>query len=367
MDQIDVVVIGAGILGIAIARKLARQGREVLILEAESRIGQHTSSRNSGVIHAGIYYPKGSLRAKLCVAGKDMLYDYCKTRHIGHNQSGKLLVALSDEHVSRLPDLMHTAKNNGVHDLVSMAGKDAVDLEPELACKAAILSPSTGYVDVPGLLLSLLGEAEAEGAFVAVNSPVETITPVENGFQIKVGDQDQTELSCKRLINAAGLGAWNVARSIKGLDLRRIPRQAFAKGSWFSGSGKAPFEHLIYPVPDDASLGVHYTCDLGGGFKFGPDLEPLETSEINYTVDPNKQSAFENSVRRFWPNLKTGSLAPESAGVRPRIASSEFETSDFMFQGPDQHGILGLTQLFGFESPGLTASLSIAGTVASLV
>ncbi|WGI21666.1 NAD(P)/FAD-dependent oxidoreductase [Amylibacter sp. IMCC11727] len=367
MADVQTVVVGAGVIGIAIARKLARSGHDVLILEAEEKIAQHTSSRNSQVVHAGIYYPAGSWRAKLCVAGKTMLYEYCKGRHVPFEITQKLIVAVEDAHVARLPLLVEKAAANGVTDLVMLSAADAMALEPNLKCKGAILSPSTGIVDAPAFILSLLGEAEAAGAMLALASPLQAARPVTGGFELQVGDAQRTTLTCKNLINAAGLGAWDVAKGVDGLNPRHVPRPYFAKGSWFGMAGRAPFQHLIYPVPDDESLGVHYTRDLGGGFRFGPDLEYLGDSELEYSIDAEKADAFENSVRRWWPDMPQGMFQPDSCGIRPRIMLDGKTQSDFMFSGPKDHGIDGLLQLFGFESPGLTSSLAIADVVAQLM
>jgi L-2-hydroxyglutarate oxidase LhgO len=367
MDEVQTVVVGAGVIGIAVARKLARAGHEVLILESEERIAQHTSSRNSQVIHAGIYYEPNSWRAKLCVAGKQMLYDYCADRHVGFENTQKLIVAVSEAHVSKMPSLLENAKANGVDDLRQIMAVDAISLESELACRGAILSPSTGIVDAPAFILSLLGEAEAEGTFVALGSPVERVLPVQDGFQLCIGGADATQLKCRNLVNAAGLGAWDVARSISGLNGVHIPPQFFAKGSWFSMTGAAPFQHLIYPVPDDESLGVHYTRDLGGGFRFGPDLQYLDPAEVNYTQSSDQAEAFEQSVRRWWPDVPSGAMQPDGCGIRPRVSRDPSRQSDFVFSGPADHGVTGLVQLFGMESPGLTSALAVAGAVSEML
>lgn len=367
MDEIQTVVIGAGVIGIAVARKLAKAGHEVLLLEAEDRIAQHTSSRNSQVIHAGIYYTPGSWRAKLCVSGKQMLYDYCADRHVPFANTQKLIVAAGENHVAKIPTLIANAEANGVHDLVEISAADAIGMEPELACYGAILSPSTGIVDAPAFISSLLGEAESEGAFVALGAPLERIVPIDGGFELYVGDADGTQLKCVNLINAAGLGAWDVARNIEGFPAARIPEQYFAKGSWFSVSGPAPFERLIYPVPDDESLGVHYTRDLGGGFRFGPDLQYLDPPCVDYSLDSKQANAFERNVRRWWPGLPKGAMQPDGCGIRPRTTHDRQLQSDFVFSGPADHGVAGLVQMFGMESPGLTSALAIAAAVGNLL
>ena len=367
MDEIETVVVGAGVIGIAVARKLAKAGQDVLVLEAEDRIAQHTSSRNSQVIHAGIYYTPGSWRSKLCVSGKQMLYDYCADRHVPYANTQKLIVAAGGNHVAKIPSLIANAEASGVHDLVEISAADAISMEPELACHGAILSPSTGIIDAPAFILSLLGEAEAEGAFVAFGSPLERAVPVDGGFELHVGDAGGTQLKCVNLINAAGLGAWDVARNIHGFSATHIPEQHFAKGSWFSVSGPAPFERLIYPMPDDESLGVHYTRDLGGGFRFGPDLQYLEPPRVDYSLDSKQAHAFESSVRRWWPALPKGAMQPDGCGIRPRTARDGQLQSDFVFSGPADHGVAGLVQMFGVESPGLTSAMAIAGVVAEML
>ena len=367
MDEVQTVVVGAGVIGIAIARNLARQGHDVLILEAEERIAQHTSSRNSQVIHAGIYYEPGSWRAKLCIAGKIMLYDYCKDRHVPFENTQKLIVAAEENHLTKIPVLIANAEANGVNDLIQITATEAVSLEPALACRGAILSPSTGIVDVPAFILSLLGEAKAEGVFVALGSPLERVVLQNKGFELYVGDSDCTRLNCKNLVNAAGLGAWNVARSIEGFPSMDIPEQHFAKGSWFSMTGSAPFERLIYPVPDDESLGVHYTRDMGGGFRFGPDLKYLNPPHVDYSLGVDQSIAFEKSVQRWWPDLPISMMQPDGCGIRPRVLRDPNKQSDFVFLSPQDHGIEGLVQMFGVESPGLTSALAIANLVTELL
>lgn len=367
MDEIETVVVGAGVIGLAVARKLARAGHEVLVLEAETRIAQHASSRNSQVIHAGIYYTPGSWRARLCVAGKQMLYDYCADRHVPFENTQKLIVAAGDHHLAKIPALMENAVANGVLDLKQLSAVDAKMMEPELACHGAILSPSTGIVDAPAFILSLLGEAEAEGTALALGAPLQRVIPMNEGFVLHVGDADRTQLKCRNLVNAAGLGAWDVARGIDGFPAAALPDHSFAKGSWFSVTGALPFQRLIYPVPDDESLGVHYVRDMGGGFRFGPDLQYLDPPKVDYTLDSAQAAKFDESVRRWWPNLPLGAMQPDSCGIRPRVVRDGSVQSDFVFSGPADHGIKGLVQLFGIESPGLTASLAIAQVVARMV
>ena len=367
-SEAQTVIVGAGVIGLAIARKLARLGHEVIILEAEDSVGHHTSGRNSQVIHAGMYYPVGSLRARFCVEGKIHLYDFCQTRHVDFERVEKLIVATRDDQMTPLKAIYERGLANGVSDLKLISAEQAVAWEPELFCSAAIYSPSTGIVDVPGLMLALLGEAEAEGAFIVYKSPVLSVQVLENGFRLEVRDAGDTVICCKNLINAAGLGAWDVARNTDKFEDERIPPQSFAKGNYVSLSGvKAPFRRLIYPVPEDKSLGVHYVRDLGGQVSFGPDLENLESNVLDYRVDPARIDNFIPSIRKFWPGLPDDVLQVGTAGIRPRISMPGQPAADFMIQGPKDHGYPGLVQLFGIESPGMTSSLAIAQYVAELI
>lgn len=363
-DHVQTVVVGAGVIGIAIARALARSGHEVVILEAEEQIAQHTSSRNSGVIHAGIYYAPQSLRARLCVSGKAMLYEYCKSRHVPYEKTGKLIVTTAPEQLGRLAALVKNARASGVDDLRIISADEAVALEPELACYGAITSPSTGIVDAPALILSLLGEAEAFGAIVALGSKLQQVAPVTEGFQLQI---DETSLTCSNLVNAAGLGAWGVARCFDGYPEALIPPQFFAKGRWYITGGKLPFQRLIYPMTDGNSLGVHFTRDLGGGFRFGPDLQYLDTPKVDYTMGESRAQAFEDSIARWWPGVPKGRMQPDSSGIRPRVTRAGTAQSDYHFAGPAEHGYKGLVHLFGMESPGLTSCLAIGEHVMEMV
>ncbi|MCB1368359.1 MAG: NAD(P)/FAD-dependent oxidoreductase [Rhodobacteraceae bacterium] len=356
MDHVQTLVIGAGVIGLAIARHLALRGHEVLIVEAEGAIGQHTSSRNSGVIHAGIYYPPGSDQQRLCLSGKAMLYDYCATRHVGHARCGKLTVAPNAERVPELHQLQARGTANGLEDLYVIGADELREREPAVAGAGAMVSPSSGIVDAPGLMLSLLGEAEGAGAMLALATRFVAATPHPAGFAVRFGDG--AEVSCTNLINAAALGAWDVARGIEGLMPGSIPPCNLAKGSYFSISGKSPFSALIYPMPLVGSLGVHSVQDLGGGVRFGPDMEWID--KVEYTVDTGKQAMFEAAIREYWPELPACALHPDGAGIRPRIWGPGMAKREFEFQGADIHGLPGLVQLFGFESPGLTACLAIA-------
>ncbi len=364
-DHIQTVVVGAGVIGLAIARHLATQGHEVLILEAEGAIGQHTSSRNSQVIHAGIYYPLGSDQQRLCVAGRAMLYDYCATRHIGVAKPGKLVVASTEEEAAGLAELCKRGAANGVDDLRVISEAEAHALEPEISCKAAMISPSSGIVDAPGLMVSLLGEAESAGAVLALNARLKKVRPVPEGLLLDIGDEAETRLTTDNLINAAALGAWDVAHAVKTLNKDSIPPRHLAKGSYFTFAGKSPFQHLIYPMPQTGSLGVHSVQDLGGGIRFGPNMEWVD--KVDYTVDPALRPRFEATIRSYWPDLPSGALEPDMAGIRPRIWGPGMAKREFVFQGSKEHGVPGLIQLFGFESPGLTSCLAIARHVGRML
>ncbi|MDR6658948.1 L-2-hydroxyglutarate oxidase LhgO [Tardiphaga robiniae] len=364
MDKVECVVVGAGVVGLAIARRLAEAGREVIVLEAADAIGTVTSSRNSEVIHAGIYYPAGSLMARLCVAGKQALYDYCRDRGIPHRNSGKLIVATRPEEIAKLASIKAHAEANGVADLEQLSGTDARALEPALACEAALLSPSTGIVDSHSYMLSLRGEAEAAGAAFAFLAPLERGRVTADGFELDVGGEAPMTLACDMLINSAGLSATAIARLLDGMPLDLIPPAYLAKGCYFSCNAKAPFSRLIYPVPEPGGLGVHLTLDLAGQARFGPDVEWVD--HIDYTVDPARGERFYPAIRRYWPSLPDGALMPSYSGMRPKIVPPAVAVQDFMIQGAQTHGVPGLINLFGIESPGLTSSLAIADYVAEM-
>lgn len=365
MDKVECVVVGAGVVGLAIARRLAEAGREVIVLEAADAIGTVTSSRNSEVIHAGIYYPAGSLMAQLCVAGKQALYRYCGDRGIPHRNSGKLIVATRPEEIAKLQSIKAHAEANGVGDLQVLTGAEAIALEPALACEAALLSPSTGIVDSHSYMLSLRGEAEAAGAAFAFLAPLERARVTPDGFEIEVGGEAPMTLGCDMLINSAGLSATTIARAIDGMPLDLIPPAYLAKGCYFSCNAKAPFSRLIYPVPEPGGLGVHLTLDLAGQARFGPDVEWVD--HIDYTVDPARGERFYPAIRRYWPTLPEGALMPSYSGMRPKIVPPAVAVQDFMIQSTETHGVRGLINLFGIESPGLTSSLAIADYVADMV
>ncbi|VWD31926.1 FAD-dependent oxidoreductase [Burkholderia lata] len=365
MEQMDCVVIGAGVVGLAIARELAARGRETLVLEAADAIGTGTSSRNSEVIHAGLYYPRGSLKAMSCVHGRDLLYEFCETHHVPHRRAGKLLVATSASQVKQLKAIAARATENGVLDLMPLTRVEAQALEPALECVEALFSPSTGIVDSHQLMLALLGDAEQDGAVCALKSPVESIDVLRGGrFVVRTGGEAPTEIEAACVINSAGLGAQALARRTHGLDPRWVPPLYLARGNYFSLSGRAPFSHLIYPMPDRAGLGVHLTLDLGGQARFGPDVEWIDT--LRYEVDPARATAFYASIRAFWPGLPDDALQPAYAGIRPKVAGPGEPPADFIVQGVAQHGVRGLVNLFGIESPGLTASLALAQRVGDM-
>ena len=364
MDKVECVVIGAGVIGLAVARRLAQAGREVILLEAAEGIGTVTSSRNSEVIHAGIYYPSGSLMARMCVSGKGALYRYCRDRDIQHRNCGKLIVATTAKETEKLNSIRAHAEANGVLDLQTLSGVDARALEPALNCDAALLSPSTGIIDSHAYMLALRGEAEDAGAVCAFHTPLLHARAAEQRIEIDAGGSAPMSLECRLLVNAAGLNAPAIARSIEGMPIELIPQAYFAKGNYFSCSARAPFSHLIYPVPEPGGLGVHLTLDMAGQARFGPDVEWVE--QIDYVVDPARAERFYPAIRRYWPTLPDGALMPSYSGIRPKIVPPAVAAQDFVIQGPRDHGVCGLINLFGIESPGLTASLAIADYVGEL-
>lgn len=353
--DIETVIIGAGVIGLAIARELARSGQDVLVLEKNGHFGEETSSRNSEVIHAGIYYPKGSLKARLCVEGKALLYDYCRDFNISHRQIGKLIVATTSEELPILNEIAKKAVDNGVLDLEYVSKEDAYQMEPVLKCEGALLSPSTGIIDTHSYMLSLVGEIERQGGTLAFHAPLTSATQTTTGFYVISG---ATTLSCKNLINAAGLSAQQVAGTINGLPEAAIPQLYLAKGTYFTAHFPSPFFRLIYPVPNTASLGIHVTLDLAGQIRFGPDQEWVD--HIHYEIDEERGAAFYEAIRRYYPDLPDDSLIPAYSGVRPKLQTPTGKPVDFCISGPRDHQIPGLVNLFGMESPGLTASLAIA-------
>jgi L-2-hydroxyglutarate oxidase LhgO len=364
MDKVECVVIGAGVVGLAIARRLAQAGREVIVLEAAEGIGTVTSSRNSEVIHAGIYYKAGSLMARMCVSGKRALYEYCREHGIPHRNCGKLIVATTPKETEKLQSIRAHAEANGVLDLQTLSGEAARQLEPALNCDAALLSPSTGIVDSHAFMLALRGDAEESGAAFAFHTPLLRARASAGGIELDAGGEAPTTLACRLLINAAGLSASAIARSIDGMPIELIPPAYLAKGNYFSCSARAPFSRLIYPVPEPGGLGVHLTLDMAGQARFGPDVEWIDT--IDYAVDPARAERFYPAIRRYWPTLPDGALMPSYSGIRPKIVPPAVAVQDFLIQGPRDHGVAGLINLFGIESPGLTSSLAIADHVGDL-
>jgi L-2-hydroxyglutarate oxidase LhgO len=370
MEHIDAVVIGAGVVGLAVARTLARAGHEVLLLEAATTFGSATSSRNSEVIHAGLHYPPGSLKARLCVRGRDLLYAYCAERGIAFRRCGKLLVATDAAQEPALAALQTRAEACGVFDLQTLSAAQARSLEPELRCSAGLLSPSTGLIDSHGLMLSLLGEAEDHGAVLVLRSPLLGARAVPGGFELQVGGAAPMALRTRLLVNSAGLHAQTLARRIEELDGRHIPPLHWARGHYFSLAGRAPFSRLVYPLPEPGGLGIHVTLDLAGQMRFGPDvewIEPVPLGHEDYRIDPARAAAFETAIRRYWPGLPAGALRPAYAGIRPKCSGPGEPAADFVISGPAAHGLPGLVNLYGIESPGLTAALAIAEVVAELV
>ena len=363
MDNIDCAAVGAGVVGLACAEALAMRGLDVVVLEAADAIGTETSSRNSEVIHAGIYYPKDSLKARLCVAGKHALYDYCASHGVPHRRCGKLIVATSEDEIAVLEDIKRRAAANGVGDLRFIDADEARRLEPELRCTTALLSPSSGVIDSHSLMLAYQGDAEDHGAMIAFMSRIVRGRITGDGIEVLVAGEhgEETPLVCDMLVNSAGLQAQNVARGIDGIPPASVPSQYFCKGSYFSLLGRQPFSRLIYPVPQSASLGVHVTVDLAGQVRFGPDQEWIDG--IDYDVDPARADVFYEAVRRYYPDLADGALQPAYSGVRPKLQAPGGPAEDFVVQGPEVHGVDGLVNLYGIESPGLTSSLAIAELV----
>ncbi len=360
IERVDSVVLGAGVVGLAVARRLALSGRDVLVLEAAGGIGTVTSSRNSEVVHAGIYYPSGSLKARLCVAGRVALYAYCAAHGVPVGKIGKLIVASDPAETVRLQSIQAQAAANGV-ELALLPGEAARGMEPALRVDSALHSPETGIVDSHALMLAYQGELEEAGGMVALHAPLLSGTVLDDGIRLDVGGEQPMQLECRVLVNAVGLHAPDVARSIAGIPSQTIPRAHLCKGSYYGLQGRAPFQRLIYPVPEPGGLGVHLTLDLGGQARFGPDVEWVEREE--YDVDLRRAAGFYAAIRRYWPGLPDGALVPGYAGIRPKISGPTEPAADFAVLGPATHGVPGLVNLFGIESPGLTASLAIAELV----
>ncbi|MDE0809103.1 MAG: NAD(P)/FAD-dependent oxidoreductase [Alphaproteobacteria bacterium] len=365
-ESVDCVVIGAGVVGLACARALALQGREVIILERAEAIGTETSSRHSEVIHAGIYYEPGSLKARFCVEGKLKMYCFMKERGIPYNPMGKLIVATSEHQVAGLQSIKDRAEKNGVMDLELLSHNEVVAREPELRCITALWSPSTGVADSHSYMLGLQGDAEDKGAMIAYFAPVERGEITDGGIILEVGGEGAMTLNAKTVINAAGLHTQKLTHEITGFPKDRIPPWNYCKGNYYSLSGcKAPFSSLIYPAPEQAGLGVHLTLDLAGQARFGPDVEWID--EINYDVDPGRSDSFYAAVRKYWPGLPDGALQPGYSGIRPKIQASGEPATDYVIHGPKEHGVPGLINLYAIESPGMTSSLAIADYVADML
>jgi L-2-hydroxyglutarate oxidase LhgO len=364
-EQVDCAVIGAGVVGLAIARELAIAGCEVIVLEAADAIGTHTSSRNSEVIHAGLYYPRGSLKARLCVSGRSMLYDYCAEHGVPHRNSGKIVVAVTETEIATLKGYVEKAEANGVRDLRWLSREELRELEPAVDCVAGFFSPSTGIIDSHALMLAYQGDAENSGATVVFKSPVESGAVGSEGIVLNVGGDEPMTIACRSIVNSAGLFAQNLARSIDGVPAQSIPPQYFAKAHYYTLSGKPPFRRLVYPVASHAHLGVHVTVDLAGQIRFGPDVSWVDS--VDYSFDHSRAPLFYEAIRKYYPGLKDGQLQPGYTGIRPKVSGPNEPAADFLIYGPRDHGVAGLVNLYGIESPGLTASLAIAQQVRELL
>jgi L-2-hydroxyglutarate oxidase LhgO len=356
------LVIGAGVVGLAIARALSLRGHSVIVVEATGGIGNGVSSRNSEVIHAGMYYPSGSLRARHCVNGRRMLYAFCESHGVPHAKCGKLIVATNDLEQAKIEGIYEQGLVNGVEGLTYLTGDEARALEPNLACTGAVLSQETGIVDSHALMLALRGDLENAGGAIAFHAPVERIARTAQGWDVHVGGSEPTDLTVDAVVNAAGLGAQALARATEGYPADRVPPLVLAKGNYFGCLGRPAFSRLIYPAPVDGGLGTHVTLDLAGRMRFGPDVEWIDREE--YEVDPRRAESFYASIRRYWPGLPDGALVPDYSGIRPKLTGAGEKAADFMIDGPAEHGLPGLVHLFGIESPGLTSCLSIAEDVA---
>lgn len=361
---IDAVVVGAGVVGLATARRLALAGLETLVIEAEDAIGTGTSSRNSEVIHAALYYPTGSIKAVACLTGKRLLYRYCEGRGVTARRCGKLMVATSEDQLPKLQAIWDQAERNGVEDMHWLSAEEARELEPEVSCIRAFLSASTGIVDSHGYMLALQGDLENAGGMVAFSSPVTAARIEPDGIVLTTGGEAAAEIKARILVNAAGHFAPKLAGLMQGFPSEHVPQQWYAKGNYFSLLGRQPFSRLVYPMPDTAGLGVHATVDLQGRTRFGPDVQWVE-SEHDLVVDPARSESFYAAIRAYWPGLADGALTPDYAGIRPKLHGPGTPMPDFRIDGPEVHGVAGLVNLLGIESPGLTASLALAEMVAS--
>jgi L-2-hydroxyglutarate oxidase LhgO len=362
-ERVAAVVVGAGVIGLACARALALRGIETIVIERHDGIGQETSSRNSEVIHAGLYYPAKSLKALLCTKGRRLLYEYCEARHIPFRRCGKLIVATRVDDEEKLGEILQQAHDNGVEDVTLMSATAVRAREPALRCVSALKSASTGILDSHAFMLALQADAESAGATIALNAVLErgAVSPDASTELLVRSGNETMLLEADILVNAAGLSAPKVASLLEGFDAKNVPQTWFAKGNYYSLAGRAPFSSLIYPVPEAGGLGVHLTLDLGGQARFGPDVEWVD--ELEYSVDPERSNGFYAEVRKYWPDLPDGVLQPAYCGIRPKLAGPGNPNADFVIQGADIHGHKGLVNLFGIESPGLTASLAIADHV----
>lgn len=365
MERVECVVIGAGVIGLAIARALALRGTEIIVLESENTVGSHASSRNSEVIHAGIYYPPGSLKARFCVAGKDLLYQYCGDHGISHQHTGKLIVAMSDLQTGELQKYHANAQANGVQDMVWLDEIGIRDYEPEVRGVAALYSPSTGIIDSHAYMQALQGETEANGGTIVCNTPVIGVAKNGDGFVVETGTESRYSIAAKYVVNAAGLGAQQVAAATTAYDPALIPELQLIRGQYYSLTGKSPFSHLIYPVATNDSLGIHVTLDLDGQARFGPDAKCID--KIDYDFDDSRLDMFAAAIRDYYPSLDVSCLQPAYTGIRAALAKPGPWGADFVIHGPAEHGVAGMVCLFGIESPGLTASLAIARHVAELL
>jgi L-2-hydroxyglutarate oxidase LhgO len=364
-EHVDCAVIGAGVVGLAVARELALSGREVIVLESAGGIGTGISSRNSEVIHAGIYYPTGSLKARLCVQGRELLYQFCAGNSVEHRRVGKLIVATSPEEIPALAKYEAQARANGVTDLRRLSVEETARMEPDVRCAAALLSPSTGIVDSHGLMLAYQADLEAHGGVLAVNSPVTGGSLHHSGVELEVGAEAPMAVRAASVVNCAGLDAQDVSRRLRGVPAQAIPNRFLAKGYYFSLTGRSPFQHLVYPVANSAGLGTHVTLDLSGGARFGPDVQWIE--HIDYAFEESRKADFARAIRLYYPGLDDSRLQPDYTGIRPKISAPGQPAADFCIRGPTEHGHCRYVALYGIESPGLTASLAIAQQVLRLL
>ncbi|WP_016747339.1 NAD(P)/FAD-dependent oxidoreductase [Rhizorhabdus wittichii] len=363
MRIIDTLVVGAGVIGLSFARKFSIYGHETIVIDGEEAFGTWTSARNSEVIHAGLYYPPGSLKAALCIQGRELLYRYCSDRGVPYRRTGKIIFAADAAQAAGLDAILATAAAAGVDDLRRLDAREAAALEPELRCHAALLSPSTGIVDSHGLMTALLGEATAHGAIFAARSRATRLTRHREGWGVHIDGEAEPTLVARRVVNAGGLAAHRLARATEGLAAEHVPDIRYARGVYFTYAGKVPFRHLVYPVPVPGGLGTHLTLDMAGMARFGPDVEWIDA--VDYSVDPARGARFLAAARLIWPGIDPDRLQPGYAGIRPKIGGPDAPVADFRIDGPERHGLPGLVNLFGIESPGLTASLAIAELVAA--